>query len=328
MCGGCDAMDKGIRDAELIKMFQWMRAEYVRRFGPIDEHKGLVDSIKQYDNVWLQPRARKNSWVKELKDLKIKDLNTEKAEVLLFVGCTYGLSAEMKNTIINIATLLRQNDVDFGILGNKEMCCGSPVSKIGVVEEFERLGSSNIKHFNELGIKTLVTPCAGCYGTIRVEYDELQEKKDFEVLHIAEYLERLVQVGQIEYRKELPLTVTWHDPCHMGRLSRPYVPGKELDGVYEQPRNILKSIPGLELAEMERIKEYAWCCGGGGGVYTGFKDFAQWTSRERLIEAKDTGASLVVTSCPWCESNLRAGVIGMEEKIGVKNLIDLMTEAL
>jgi len=293
MCGGCDAMDKNIRD-----------------------------------NVWVQPRSKRNAWAKELKELGIKDLNKEKAEVLLFVGCTYGLSQELKGTIINIAKILKANKIDFGILGESEMCCGSPPDKLGLGDEFERLATANIKKFNELGIKTLITPCAGCYGTIRVEYDELPVKKNFEVLHVAEYLEKLVKAGKIKFKKELPVTVTWHDPCHMGRMGRPYVPGKDLEGVYEEPRTLLKAIPGVELVEMERIKEYAWCCGGGGGAFTAFKDFAQWTARERIEEAKDTGASMIVTSCPWCESNLRAGGIGMEEKMEIKNLFDLMTEAL
>jgi Fe-S oxidoreductase len=328
MCGGCDAMDKGIRDAELIKMYRWLRSEYIKRFGPLPEHKNMVDSIRQYDNVWLQPRSRRNSWTKKLTGMGIKDLNKEKAEVLFFAGCTYGLSDDLKDTIVNVAKILKHNNVDFGTLGDKELCCGSPPSKTGILNEFERLATANIKRFNELGVKTVITPCAGCYGTMRVEYDELEERKNFEVLHVTEYLERLTLNKRMEYKKGLPLTVTWHDPCHMGRLGRPYVPGKDLEGVYEEPRNILKSIPGIELVEMERIKEYAWCCGGGGGAFTGFKDFAQWTARERLAEAKDTGAAKLVTSCPWCETNLRSAGIGMDEKMEIVDLFDLMAEAL
>jgi Fe-S oxidoreductase len=145
---------------------------------------------------------------------------------------------------------------------------------------------------------------------------------------VVEYLEELYNSGKLKIKKEMPLKVTWHDPCHMGRLSRPYVPGKEIEGVYEAPRNLLKAIPGIELYEMERIKEYAWCCGGGGGVFTGFKDFAQWTALERLEEAKDTGAQAIVTSCPWCESNLGNAIKGMDEKIGLKNLIQMIAEAV
>ena len=325
LCGGCDTMDKCIRDGEVLKLQKWMREEYIKAVGVLPDHQPLVDSVRNYDNVWIQPRARRNSWAR---DMEIKDLNTEKAEVLLFVGCTYGLSEELKATIRNVASILKKARVNFGILGSKELCCGSPVEKIGVTSEFERLARANIERFNKLGVKTVVAPCAGCYGTIREEYDRFKIKKNYEVLHITELFDQLVGEGKLKFKKEVPLTVTWHDPCHQGRLSRPYVPGKEIDGVYEQPRNILKAIPGIELYEMERIKEYAWCCGGGGGVFTAFKDFAQWTALERLEEAKDTGAQVLATSCPWCESNLGNAVKGMEEKIGIASLTDIMVKAL
>ena len=326
MCGGCDAMDKGIRDAEVLKMMKWMREQYIEEMGVLPDHQPLVDSVKNYDNVWMQPRTRRNSWAK---GMEIKDLNKDKAEVLLFVGCTYGLSEELKATIKNVATILKKAKVNFGILGTKELCCGSPVEKIGVTSEFERLAKSNIERFNKLGVKTVVMPCAGCFGTIGQEYDErISVKKNFEVLHITELFERLIQSKKLKFKKEVPLKLTWHDPCHQGRLGRPYVPGKELEGVYEPPRNILKAIPGVELYEMERIKEYSWCCGGGGGVFTAFKDFAQWTALERLEEAKDTGAQAIATSCPWCESNLGNAIKGMEEKIGIHSLTDVMMSAL
>jgi Fe-S oxidoreductase len=325
MCGGCDAMDKKIRDGEVLKLQKWMRAEYVKAMGVLPEHRPLVDSVKNYDNVWLQPRARRNSWAK---GMEIKDLTKEKAEVLLFAGCTYGLSEELKETITNVATILKNCKVNFGILGTKEVCCGSPVEKIGVESEFERVAKNNIETFNKIGVKTVVTPCAGCFGTIGLEYDKVTIQKKFEVLHITELFERLMSGGKLKFKKEVPLKVTWHDPCHQGRLSRPYLPGKDIEGVYEPPRNILKAIPGIELYEMERIKEYAWCCGGGGGVFTAFKDFAQWTALERLEEAKDTGAQAIATSCPWCESNLGNAIKGMEEKIALYSLTDLMAKAL
>lgn len=325
LCGGCDVMDKSIRDAEVLKLQKWMREEYVKEMGVLPEHQPLVDSVKNYDNVWIQPRSKRNNWAK---GMGIKDLNKEKAEVLLFVGCTYGLSDDLKETIRNVANILKRGNVDFGILGSKELCCGSPVEKIGAVSEFERLAKANIDLFNKLGVKTVVAPCAGCYSTIGLEYNRFNIKKNFEVLHITELFERLINEGKLKFKKELPLKITWHDPCHQGRLSQPYIPGKEINGVYEPPRNILKAIPGIELYEMERIKEYAWCCGGGGGVYTAFKDFAQWTALERLEEAKDTGAQAISTSCPWCESNLGNAIKGMEEKIGLYSLNDLMIKAL
>jgi len=325
MCGACDVMDKTIRDAEVLKLMKWLRSEYVKAKGVIPEHRPLLDSVKNYDNVWMQPRTKRNSWAK---GLNIKDLTKDKAEILLFAGCTYGLSGELSNTIKDTAKILQKCGVNFGIMGNKEVCCGSPLEKIGADAEFDRVAQANIEIFNKTGVKTVVTPCAGCYSTMGVEYDRFKKKKNFEVIHISELYAQLLEEGKLTFTKEIPLKVTWHDPCHQGRLSQPYVPGKEFDGVYEQPRTILKAIPGIEIYEMERIKEYAWCCGGGGGVYTAFKDFAEWTALERLEEAKDTGAQAIATSCPWCESNLGNAIKGLDEKIGLYSLTDLMAKAV
>ena len=107
------------------------------------------------------------------------------------------------------------------------------------------------------------------------------------------------------------MKVTYHDPCHLGRRDNVYVPGKAIMGMYETPRNILKSIPGLRLVEMYRIKEYAWCCGAGGGVREAYPDFSEWTAIERIEEAKSTGADAIVSACPWCERNF-LDAIGME----------------
>jgi len=100
---------------------------------------------------------------------------------------------------------------------------------------------------------------------------------------------------RLKFKREIPFSVTWHDPCHLGRHC----------GVYEAPRNLLKAIPSLKLVEMERNRDQAWCCGGGGGVRSAFFDFAQKTAKKRVYEAKVCGADSIVTSCPFCEQNLR-----------------------
>ena len=128
--------------------------------------------------------------------------------------------------------------------------------------------------------------------------------------------------------KEVPLRVTYHDPCHLGRRSKPYVPGEPIDGIYEPPRDILKAIPGLELVEMERIKEYAWCCGAGGGVKEAYPDFALWTAGERMEEAKAAGAEAIVTACPWCERNYIDAINERGEAIKVYDIVELVQQAI
>jgi len=145
------------------------------------------------------------------------------------------------------------------------------------------------------------------------------------------------------------MKVTYHDPCHLGRQGEPYVPwsGKEKKifdqavcydpprpryngawGVYESPRDILKAIPGLELVEMERIKEASWCCGAGGGSYEAYPEFSRWTAHERIEEAMSTGADAIVTACPWCERNFLDAASGESRKMKVFDILELVQQAI
>ena len=145
------------------------------------------------------------------------------------------------------------------------------------------------------------------------------------------------------------MKITYHDPCHLGRQGEPYVPwqGKEkkikgqivvyeprrpryngANGIYDPPRDILKSIPGIELVEMERRREYAWCCGSGGGVKEAYPEFAEWTASERIEEAKATGAEAIVSACGWCERNFLDTVGATGEKIKVFDIVDLVEQAM
>jgi Fe-S oxidoreductase len=145
------------------------------------------------------------------------------------------------------------------------------------------------------------------------------------------------------------MTVTYHDPCHLGRQGEPYIPwkGKEkkvrgqivvyepqkpryngAQGVYDPPRNVLKAIPGLELIEMERIREYAWCCGAGAGVKEAYPEFSSWTAHERLLEAESVGAEAIVTACPWCERNFMDTIRRDNVNIKVYDVLELVQQAI
>ncbi|MBC8273757.1 MAG: (Fe-S)-binding protein [Chloroflexi bacterium] len=199
------------------------------------------------------------------------------------------------------------------------------------------------------GVKTLVTPCSDGYSTFKSLYPMIGIETGVEVLHITEYLDRLIKDGKIKPTKRVPLHVTYHDPCHLGRLGEPYVPWNGewkkgasqiiytepqkpirhgVDGVYEPPRDILRSIPGLELSEMERSRHYSWCCGAGGGVKEAYPDFAMWTATERIEEAKATGAEALVTACPWCERNFRDALQESGDRFRVYDVVELLQEAL
>jgi len=166
---------------------------------------------------------------------------------------------------------------------------------------------------------------------------------------VVEYIDRLIKEGKIRPTRTVPLTVTYHDPCHLGRLGEPYVPwkGKRKKiygqipvweprkpryigawGVYDAPRNVLRSIPGLELVEMERTREYSWCCGAGGGAMEAYPDFSAWTAGERIAEAKSTGAEALATACPWCERNLIDAARAKNENLKVYDIVELVQKAI
>ena len=169
------------------------------------------------------------------------------------------------------------------------------------------------------------------------------------MLHTMEYLERLIGTGTIRFTREVPLKITYHDPCHLGRLGEPYIPwdGKEKKifnqvvvydppkpryngawGIYDSPRNVLRSIPGIELLEMERIREGSWCCGAGAGVREAYPEFSNWTAAERIEEARSTGAEAIVSACGWCERNLQEAAARELEAIKVLDLAELVQQAI
>jgi Fe-S oxidoreductase len=237
--------------------------------------------------------------------------------------------------------------VDIGILGKDETCCGGRVYDMGYKDEFLKLAEKTIKTWKAAGVRTVVTSCADCFHAFSRLYPPLGA--DFEILHTVQYLDRLIKEGKLKFTKTVPLRVTYHDPCHLGRQGEHYVPwqGKEKKifkqvivyeprrpryngawGVYAPPRDVLKAIPGLELVEMERNREYAWCCGSGGGAREAFPEFSGWTASERIEEAKATGAEALVSACGWCERNFLDSVAARGDKLKVLDIIDLVKQAL
>jgi Fe-S oxidoreductase len=186
---------------------------------------------------------------------------------------------------------------------------------------------NNIEALQKSGVKTVITSCAGCYSTLKRDYERV-EKLPFQVLHVVEYLDQMISEGKLSFQKEIKRKVTYHDPCHLGRCSRLSVPTISDTGVYEPPRRILKGIPGIELIEMERIKDSSWCCGAGGGVRSAYPEFAQWAAKERIREAQKTCAELMVTACPWCESNLGDALEAEGHAMKICDILDLVAEAM
>lgn len=322
--------------------------EYLVEKGLVsDEHSVIIDGLRKEDNMMQKPKKDRGKWAD---GLDVKDLTKEHAEVLFHAGCRYSYDEELWPTVRNAVKLLQKAGVDLGIMGMEETCCGVRALELGFRGEFSKYAENNVELWKAKGVKTVVTPCAECYHGFVYRYPEKWNKKlDVEILHITQFLDRLTGEGKLKLKHAVPLKVAYHDPCHLGRLGEPYEPwtGKRkkirnqipiwdppkprrmgMYGVYDEPRRVLKRIPGLELVEMNRIMEYAWCCGGGGGAKEYDSEFALWTANRRVEEAKSVKAEAIVTACPWCKRNFMDAVGDTGEKMEIYDVIDLVEKAV
>jgi Fe-S oxidoreductase len=346
MDGSCDIACKVQQDIEPLQLMQELRIKCVEEGKLPPPHLMVIHGLRKEDNMMQSLKSDRGKWAE---GLDVKDLTVGQAEVVYHAGCRYSYDEELWPVARAGLSLLQKAGVDVGIMGAEEACCGGRAYELGCSGEMEKYAQHQMETFRTAGVKTLVTPCADCYACFKVLYDKIGRELGIEVFHITQYLERLLKEGRLKLTKKVPLTVTYHDPCHLGRLSEPWVhwQGKEIKvqgqmivhdppkkyrrgagGVYETPRNILKSIPGLKLVEMYRIKEYAWCCGAGGGVIDAYPEFAVWTGAERLREAGAVGAEAIVSACPWCKRNFLDAAKETGNDIKVYDLIELVEKAI
>ncbi len=346
MCGGCDVSCKIERDLEPYEIMQHLRFRCVEHGQINPAHAFVIDGLRQEDNMMQQSKQERASWAE---GLDVKNLARERADVLYHAGCRYSFDEDLWSACRTGLTLLVNAGVDVGILGRDEACCGGRSYEMGYASELTKYAQHNIETWKTTGVKKVVTPCADCYQAFKILYDKLGLNHSVEILHITEFVAQLIDEGRIILKKDVPLTVTYHDPCHLGRLAEPWVhwEGKRIkvngqmlihdppkkkrcgaDGVYDAPRDVLRAIAGLNFVEMYRIKEYTWCCGAGGGVKEAYPEFALWTAARRLEEAHAVGADALVSACPWCKRNFMDAAAETGDRIKVFDLLELIEHAL
>lgn len=345
-CGACDVSCKICRyNLEPLDHNLALKAYAVEAGHTLPAAAKVMASLKSEKT--MVPGAKKAKRMDWAKGLKLKDLTKEKAEVAFFAGCKFSYTPELQPAARKAAEVLLKAGVDMGTFDDADMCCAGRAQQMGYFADFEKQAEANLKLFKKAGIKTIVTPCSDCYHTFKRLYAKMG--LEIQVFHVAECLDDLLQKGKLKLKKTVPLTVTYHDPCHLGRQGEPYEPweGKEVkilnqvhtweprrpryignEGVYDAPRRVLEAIPGVRLIEMERIREYAWCCGAGGGCNETYPEFSSWTASERITEANATGAEALVTACPWCEANFAGATDENGNAIPVLDIIELVAGAL
>lgn len=336
-CGACDVNCKSVRDMEVLDTILALRAKCVEDGqGPLPEHRELACRIDQYHNIYGKPQRQRFDWLAE------KSEPSTNTAIGYFAGCSG--SYQHPEIAINCVKLLTACGIDFKVLEEEEYCCGLPLWRTGQISAFRHTVERNLAVFQRHGIKTLITGCAECFGTFRGGYPRFASM-DIEVLHITQVAQQALQDGRLKPVRKLELKATYHDPCFLGRLSEKYIPWQgEIKafglhvppkpwrrgtcGVYEAPREILRSIPGISLVEMPRNAENSFCCGGGGGVPYAFPDFARWVAAERLEEARSTAADALVSSCPFCADSFDQAIKTAGSNLRYYDLTGLLVQAL
>jgi Fe-S oxidoreductase len=271
-------------------------------------------SLMGEGNPLNEARKNRSNWAE---GLSIETF-TEGMEILYFPGCYLCYDPRLKKVARATANVLNRAGVDFGILGAKENCCGESIRKTGDEEVFKRLARENIKTFIDNGVKKILVSSPHCYHTFKNEYPEF--RVDFEVVHISQYLFDLIHAGRLELNKEYGKKITYHDPCYLGRHN----------GIYDEPREVLKKIPGLELIEMPDSREDSLCCGGGGGRIWMETPKGERFSDLRLEQAVGVGAEVLVTSCPYCIANFEDSRLttGVADNIEIKDITEIIQEVI
>ncbi len=275
----------------------------------------MAASARKERNIWAQYSKDRDAWVPE----EIKSQIKEKADIAYFAGCT--ASFVERDIAKAAATLLAKAGIDFAYLGKEEACCGIPMLVAGRWDVWEEILKHNVAKMKETGAKTVVTSCPACWLVWHTYYPEWAEKLGidypFETKHYSEVLVEKIAEGSLKFDREVRAKVAFHDSCHIGRAG----------GVYEPPRRLLKSVPGIELVEMEHNRENGLCCG---SVLTliGETPVAPKLGGIRMQEALDVGAEAIVALCPCCQFQLRVSAEKNEVDMPVKDLAAIVAKGL
>jgi Fe-S oxidoreductase len=257
---------------------------------------------------------KRNDWAK---DLKVNNFASG-TEILYFPCCVPSYDPDLKIAARSTPTIFNKLGIDYGIIGTEAKCCGEAIRKAGYEDTFQSLAQNNINLFTSNGVKTVVVSSPHCYHTFKNEYPKLGSK--FEVIHITQYLASLIEQGKLKLSKEINKKVIYSDPCYLGRHNE----------VYDEPRKILQSIPGLELIEFPDAREDGLCCGGGGGRIWMDTPKGERFSDIRTEQALEKGADIIAVACPYCGLNYRDSVLSMgkAEIMQVKDITMLVAEAI
>jgi len=314
-CGRCPQQcPRDVKQIESGISLRRIANDYGVYPAPVKTIRTINAGLVAQGNPFGEDREKRAAWAE---GLSVKPF-TEDMEILYFPGCYLSYDPRLKKVAKATANILNKAEVNFGILGSKENCCGESIRKTGDEELFKQLAKENIKTFIDNGVKKILVSSPHCYHTFKNEYPEF--RVNFEIVHISQYLFELVNEGRLQLKQDYPKKVTYHDPCYLGRHN----------GIYDEPRGILNKIPGLELNELPDSRSDSLCCGGGGGRVWMETLKGERFCDLRIDQALGLGAEVLATSCPYCITMLEDSRItmGVDEKIEVKDITEIVQELI
>ncbi len=310
-CGRCpQRCPRDVKQIESGIALRRIATEYGVFPSSVKPIRTISGSLVGEGNPLNEERAKRANWAE---GLGVKPF-AEGMEILYFPCCYLSYDPRMKKVARATATLLNAAGVDYGILGSQENCCGESIRKTGDEEVFKRLAKANIKAFIDNGVKKILVSSPHCYHTFKNEYPEF--KVNFEVIHISQYLLQLLNEGKLEIKKEYAKKITYHDPCYLGRHN----------GIYDEPREILKKIAGVDFRELPEAGVDSLCCGMGGGRIWMETVKGERFSDLRVEQAVEVGAEELVTFCPYCITNLEDSRLALNygDVLQVKDITEVL----
>ncbi len=318
LCVTCrQCVERCPRGVEIIDVMRAMRRLLVPDGvvpASIPNLRGIMTSLASVGNPWGQDPQDRPNWTKEV---EVKEF-VEGMEYLYFPCCYPSYEPRLKKVAVATARLLNRAGVDYGILGAKENCCGESVRKAGNETLFKNLAKGNIKTYIDHGVKKILASSPHCFHTFKNEYPEF--KVQFEVVHLSQFLFLLVREGRLPITRPFRKRITYHDPCYLGRHN----------GIFDEPREVLKSIPGLELVEMADHRSNSLCCGMGGGRIWMETAKGERFADLRLEQALSVGAEVLVTACPYCISQFEDSRLTLKnsDAIQIMDLTEVLQEVI
>ncbi|RJP16176.1 MAG: (Fe-S)-binding protein [Candidatus Abyssobacteria bacterium SURF_5] len=307
-CGNCREHCVFDFRVDLVNIFVAARKEMVEQGHTLPAVRDYFKGISTRGNPFNQPREDRGKWAD---GLGLEPYNGQ--EYLLHVGCVGSYDERGKKIAAAVASLLKKAGVPFGILGANESCDGNEVRMLGEFGLFQALAEGNIENFKKLGVRKVIALSPHAYNTFKNDYPALGA--DFEVMHYTQALEQLVRENKVSF-PQIKARVTYHDPCFLGRHN----------DVFDAPRKVLRSMPGLILEEMQKNSKNALCCGGGGNFHTDIIGSGEaGPARVRIREAVETGASILAVACPNCAKMFEDARRdeGLEDRIQVKDIAEI-----